>query len=525
MRYLPLILFAIVLFGPVVLWRGLTARMHGSAVDASAERLVVVTPHPDDIRREFARVFNQWHVQRYGSAVAIDWRVPGGSTDMRRLIGALYQPYRDARTGALPSATPIGLDVVFGGGDYFFDVELKPLGVLQPMHLDPKLIADAFPQPTLAGVKLLDATRAADGTPTPLWVGTCLSSFGIVYNPDVYRAMGLPMPSPDHGWRDLTDPRLAGLVALADPAHSGSAAVAYQMVIQRNMADVEAQVFARRPALRNVPRAALARDADYRRAIAGGWKAGMVELLKIAANARYFTDSSPMVANDVSRGEAAAGVSIDYYARVTEGIVGSDRARYFAPTAATATTPDPVAILHGVRGRRLELATHFVEFLLSRQGQRLWELKPGAPGGPLERSLRRPPVRPDVYADRSDWADADLDPFTAAGGFNQRGEWMALFPDGRPIWVAAWIDARDALRDAYRAILRVADPTRRAALIEELADLPVEMSDIESLRNQRLELQRTQGDLDRWRAEQQIRWAARFRKHYASVRLRAAALR
>ncbi len=34
-------------------------------------------------------------------------------------------------------------------------------------------------------------------------------------------------------------------------------------------------------------------------------------------------------------------------------------------------------------GEPLELARHFVEFLLSREGQLLWAKKAGAPGGPL----------------------------------------------------------------------------------------------------------------------------------------------
>ena len=54
---------------------------------------------------------------------------------------------------------------------------------------------------------------------------------------------------------------------------------------------------------------------EYQIAISDGWHRGMSELLKIAANARYFTDSSSIVPNDVSRGEAAAGMAIDFYAR------------------------------------------------------------------------------------------------------------------------------------------------------------------------------------------------------------------
>jgi iron(III) transport system substrate-binding protein len=518
MRYLPVILFALVLAAPFAL-RSAVVREKPQRGAAYAERLVVVTPHPDDVRKEFARAFDAWHLSHYNAAVTIDYRVPGGSTDVRRLLEAVYRPYREA-DGKLKAQTPVGLDVVFGGGDFFFAVELAPLGVLQPMHLPAGLVEHAFPQPTLAGVKLYDPTRLPDGKPAPLWVGVCLSSFGIVYNPDAYRALGLPAPAETDGWNDLTNPRLAGLLALADPSHSGSAAVAYQMVIQRAMADAEDQFLAANPSLRDVPKTIIAKNLAYQQAIAAGWKRGNGQLLKIAANARYFTDSSPIVPLEVSRGDAAAGIGIDFYAHVTEEMVGSDRIRFVMPVGATAITPDPVAILHGVSGRRLELATHFVEFCLSPEGQRLWILKPGVPGGPQQASLRRPPVRRDVYENQSGWADTS-NPFTAARGFNQRSEWMGTFTDARPIWVAAWIDARDELRDAYQRILRLGDIRRRDELIDELADLPIQMADVEQIRNERVALQKKGADVDEWRARQQIHWAQKFRDHYAQVASKA----
>jgi len=512
MRYVYLILFVIVLGFPFALRRAMVREDRAAEQPRGAARLVVVTPHNGDIRREFGRAFDAWHRQHYGRAVVIDFRVPGGTSDLVRFISGIYATFRGP-DGALPPTVPIDLDLVWGGGDYTFYHDLQPLGVLQPVRLDAKLLKEAFPQDALAGVRLYDGTKDSSGAPKPQWVGVCLSSFGIIYNPQLYSTLGLPPPKQ---WSDLADAKLFRWVALADPAHSGSAAVAYMMVIQRAMADAEANFFAAHPEMKKLARGDLRKRSDYQDAIAAGWKRGMGQLLLIAANARYFADSSELPPTDVARGEAAAGMSIDFYARVTEGIAGPERARFVAPHAATAITPDPIAVLHGVSGERLVLATHLLEFLLSPEAQRLWILEPGQPGGPVERSPRRMPVRRDVYADQTGWAD-HFNPFEEAGDFNQRGEWMATMSDTRPVWNAAWIDSRDALIASYQTILRVSDLRRRADLLAKLADVPITLHEIEQIRTDRQRLEKEHADLDKWRAQQRIEWGRRFRDHYAQV--------
>ena len=478
----------------------------------SAARLVIVTPHNGDIRREFGRAFDEWHRRTYHKSVSIDFHVPGGTSDMVRLLKSTYDVYR-LPDGKLPPVVPVDFDVVWGGGDYTFYHDLLPAGILQPIRLDPELLRHAFPSPDLAGVQLYDRAHDAQGRLTPHWVGVCLSSFGIIYNPQLYQTLGLTPPT---AWADLTNEKLFGLIALADPAHSGSVAVSYMMVLQRAMADAEQQLFEQEPTLKTLGRTELNARADYRAAIADGWHRGMGQLLLIAANARYFSDSSEIPPTDVARGEAAAGVCIDFYARVTEGTVGPERARFVLPRAATAITPDPVAILHGVAGERLTLATHFVEFLLTPEAQRLWILEPGQPGGPVERSPRRMPIRRDVYADQTGWAD-HFNPFEEAGNFNQRGQWMALMSETIPIWDAAWIDSRDALISSYRAVLRVTDRAKREHLLRQLADVPVTMQEVEDQRATRARLKQQGADMDEWSARQRIIWGRRFREHYARV--------
>ncbi len=508
-RYFTLILWVAVLGLPFALRAMLSTDPDSAPSDAGSVRLVIVTPHNQDIRREFARAFDAWHRRHFGIGATIDYRTPGGTNDIKRLLELTYRAQRQA--GRAASAD---IDIAWGGGDYFFDVDLRPAGLLQPLGIDPAVLSAAIPEPTLAGVKLYDFRKDKSGqVEPPAWVGICLSSFGIVYSPDLYRTMGLPAPK---RWGDLTHPELAGAVALADPTHSGSAAVAYMMVLQRAMADAEADYFREHPQVASAPKAAWTKAPGYDAAIARGWHDGMGQLLLMAANARYFTDSASQVPNDVSIGDAAAGVAIDFYARVTEESVGSDRVRFVSPAAATAITPDPVGILRGVTGERLLTARRFVEFLLSPEAQRLWILKPGSPGGPLERGLRRPPIRRDVYVDQTHWSDTD-NPFQAAGGFNQRAEWMALFGDVRPLWAAAWLDGRESLKSAYATVLAVKDEPTRAALIARLADLPITMADVAAQRAQRKKIEAAGDDIEQWKVQSRMDWAKKFRAHYAAV--------
>lgn len=512
LRYLWIILFFLVLAIPFAL-RHWLVKPEPELKGQTAGRLVIVTPNNQDIRREFARAFDQWHQEHFGESVKIDWRVPGGSNDIKRLLESVYAAQR-LSDGRFPDEVRADIDLVWGGGDYLYDVELNPLGLLQPLDLSPELLREAFPEPLLAGVKLRDVRHDAQGRLLPpRWVGICLSGFGIVYNPAVYSWLHLPPPQT---WTDLARPQLAGLLALADPTRSGSAAVAYMVVVQRAMADAEAAAMHEYPDLAGLSPQQRGVDQRYTDALARGWHEGMRQLLLIAANARYFTDSANLVPRDVSSGDAAAGVAIDFYGRTFQEVVGSSRIRFVSPRGATAITPDPVAILLGVKGEQKVLAERFVTFLLSRQGQLLWIVKPGLPDGPLERGLRRLPIRPDVYADRTNWTD-DADPFVEADGFNQRGEWMSLFSDMRPLWAAAWIDSRETLKQAYAAILHVSEVGRRDRLMGELTNLPVQMNDVVAVRAQRAAMQRNHQDITLWQTRQRIEWARKFREHYQRV--------
>jgi hypothetical protein len=149
----------------------------GTTVPAAPSPATVeVTPHQVDIRREFERAFHEWHLKKYGSSVGIDYRTPGGTNDVRRLLENNYAGYRDAE-GHIAPDFPADIHVVWGGGDYFFYKELNDLGILQPIRMDESILRAAFPkgQELLAGVRLLDLTQSG-GRLTPKWIGVCLAS-------------------------------------------------------------------------------------------------------------------------------------------------------------------------------------------------------------------------------------------------------------------------------------------------------------------------------------------------------------
>src|SRR5205085_10304615 len=119
-----------------------------------------------------------------------------------------------------------------GGGDYLFDAELKRIGVLEGVRLSPDIMRAAFPTKDLNGLPLYDTAHP------PTWFGTALSSFGIVYNKDVLRTLGLPEPKT---WADLADPHYRNWLVLADPTRSGVAKAVFMVMVERAMADASAR--------------------------------------------------------------------------------------------------------------------------------------------------------------------------------------------------------------------------------------------------------------------------------------------
>jgi ABC-type Fe3+ transport system substrate-binding protein len=452
------------------------------------DTLVLISPHNEAIRHEFSAGFRDWYEARTGRTVFLDWRNVGGTSDITRYLDGQYDAsfrirwmskpgrswsaeiqsgykngrlradapavVREARDAFLKSDAGCGIDLFFGGGPYEFAQEaaagrLVDAGLVAS-HPD-WFAAGAFPQ-TFGGEEYRD--------PGNLWFGAVQSSFGILYNRDALDRIGFDRVPGQ--WNDLADPRFIGQVGLCDPTESGSILVAFENVIQQQ---IHRRLAARRasdPA--GDPRAATAA------AVREGWADGLRLLQLVGANARYFTDTSQKPPIDVATGDCAAGMCIDFYGREQQEAVrrrnAYDRLGYVAPEGGSSYSVDPIALLRGAPHRAVAVA--FMEYVLSLDGQKLWNFRTGTPGGPRQFALRRLPVRRDFYA-HGEWmkyrSDPDADPFSQREVLVHHDEWTGmLFGELAFIIRIMDIDTHPELTEAWRAIIAAPEPARSRAL-------------------------------------------------------------
>jgi iron(III) transport system substrate-binding protein len=232
----------------------------------------------------------------------------------------------------------------------------------------------------------------------------------------------------------------------------------------------------------------------YQQTIEAGWLDGVRLVQKIGANARYFTDSAGKVSIDVSMGDAAAGMSIDFFGRyqaqTSRAPDGTERMRYVNPIGGTSASCDPITLLRGAPSR--ELACRFIEFVLSEEGQKLWNYRPGVEGGPAKYPLRRLPIRRDFYPSpdtavnakhlvhkanaTDDLADENIDPFQIGARFKYYPRWTGpLFGVHRDLIRTMCLDSGQELRAAWRTVI---DRDAPATLLDQLGTMPtVELID------------------------------------------------
>jgi len=464
--------------------------------------LTALSPHNEAILFEFENAFSRWHHEHYGRPVRIDWRMMGGTSIITRYLAAEYvasfraywtqqlrkpwtpeiesgfanpridptrpdpHPPRDvveARKAFLESNVGVGVDLFFGGGWFDHDKQARA-GNLVPCGLvneHPELLASKIMPRIISGEILYDDRDR--------FYGTCLSSFGICYNHDVLNRLGIDKPPAQ--WADLADPRLFGEVGLADPSKSGSSCKAFEMLIQQQIA-LEIRARCERAKVKQLDRAAECA------AVGDGFWRGMRLIQRIGANSRYFTNIAPKVPVDVVQGNTAAGMCIDFFGRFEAGRVarpdGTSRMGYVSPIGGTGIGMDPIGMLRGAP--HPELARRFIYFCLTIDGQRLWNYRVGAPGGPVKYALRRPPIRRDMYApEHLRWSsDPDVNPYDLASAFTYEPKWTApLFDFIRLMTRTMCIDTHRELAAAWSAILAAGGPDACAGAVERMQRMPL----------------------------------------------------
>ncbi len=300
------------------------------------DKVIVLSPHSDNIKYEIERGFKAYYLAEYGTDVAIDWRDIGGGGSA--ILSYIRNVYSRSET--------CGIDVLFGAGETPHQY-LAAEGLLESYKPADDYLA-AVPE-FFGGTRLYDKDR--------FWHGSVLSSFGFIYNKQLLKDLSLDVPQ---SWEDLGKKEYYGRIMLADPSQSSSIAAAYEMILQS--------------------------EKD--------WHTAWEKLFNILSNAKKFTSSSSAATVAPGIGEAAIAACIDYYGALA---VQQDPAKlgYISPKGGTGFTPDPIAILKNAPNS--ETAKRFVDYVLGFEGQSLWALKPGDAGGPEKSSMNRPPIRRDVY--------------------------------------------------------------------------------------------------------------------------------
>jgi hypothetical protein len=166
---------------------------------------------------------------------------------------------------------------------------------------------------------------------------------------------------------------------------------------------------------------------------------------------------------------------IDFYGRQQEEAVvrrdGPGRLAFFSPEGGTVSSVDPIALMRGAKNRAV--AEAFIEYVLSMDGQKLWNLKPGTPRGPERFALRRLPVRRDFYRNESLTplrSDPTETPFVTSEQLVYRAAWTGgLFREMSFVIRVMCLDTHQELTSAWRAIVAAGTPHEAMAALQDLS--------------------------------------------------------
>ncbi|MCS7180159.1 MAG: extracellular solute-binding protein, partial [bacterium] len=375
---------------------------------SAGKNLIIISPHWEGVKIEITRAFSEWYEKNFKEKVKIEWIDQGGTSDDLKYVESLFKK----------NPKGIGIDLFFGGGLSPY-LKLKEEGFLEKYKL-PQNILKKIPK-TCAGVPNYDNEF--------YWYGVVLSGFGILYNKKALKFLKLPFPNT---WKDLGEIRYFSLVGAADPRHSGSMHMMYEIILQ-----------------------------TY------GWEEGWKTILSLAGNTKNFSISASEVARETSTGEVVVSLCIDSYALAQIEVNGKENMGFILPENQTVINPDCIGILKGAPN--IEIAKRFIEFLFTYETQLLWIQKKGKKGGPIEYSLNRFPIILDVYSGAE--IEVETNPYelfnTINFDFQLAAMRWSLLDDMIGCFV---IDCHDELKKAWWIISK----TKNKNLKERFYEIPVD---------------------------------------------------
>jgi ABC-type Fe3+ transport system substrate-binding protein len=385
---------------------------------AGTDKLSILSPHTTDIRDNMLPLFKAWYRRKTGRAIEVEWINQGGSSDNLRFIRSEF------------ARTPQGIHIdLFWGGGISPSMTLKKEGLLQRTELDPAVMA-GIPK-SVSGIPVYD--------PDLMWYGSCLSTFGILSHEMVRQYQKFPEI---RTWEDLTQPAIKGWISVADPRHSGVGHVAFDIILQ-----------------------------------AYGWKKGWQVLTMLSANVKKFKISSKDVVKDLVSGDAAYTLVVDYYAWREVEDLGTDKVRFVVPEGLSIVNPDCFAVIKGAD--HPQAAKLFMEYILSPEGQKVWMLRKGAPGGPPNSSLYRLSVLPPVYDAVRGQSLITINPFASASFIDYDvtlGE--RLWDIQNDLMGTLLVDAHDSLATGWEGTIRGG---LKPAAVEALCRMPLTQAEAEDL--------------------------------------------
>ena len=438
-----------------------------NADNAPAEdTLVIVTPHVETIKSEFAHAFKEYYFKKYNRSVNFDYRNIGGTSDIIRYIsdrfesefrryyeskGGQWNPVvqgdftrdqtpdapleaRNARKMFLESDIGIGIDLFFGGGT-FDQAKVAQMGYAADAEVKkrhPEYFSDKVIPPAFAGEIFYDKNG--------LYYGVCLSSFGICINPDAVIECGLA-PANIKCWDDMARNEFYGKVVVADPSKSGSVTKCFESILQEKMYKA-------------------VKKYGEQKGLEIGFAEGFDLIRKIVANSRAVTDSAGKVTREVGAGDGAIGMAIDFYTLAEQQFTtamspeGKEKIRYITPDGGSFVSADPIQLLRGSKNKKL--ACEFIDFCLSKEGQKLWNHRVGVENGPRKYALLRPPIRRDVHEESKadELSPGSYNPYISSENVYYNGRWTGPYFNLIRILIrTTMLDVIEEMRAAHKAII------------------------------------------------------------------------